>query len=202
MKKIELPVSTTLSFKLNLSDEVGSGVLMSDGKRHISIGSIGDKDWEYLNIAKENGAKILWSTVYLEKVIEDIILAYFMGPFDGPDARRELFKNELLQASFLQLSSKKHLVSEISKNFYAFKGKKRDKLQGYLKKIIQWRNAFAHGSLSISATDGILLTYYSGSSKTEKLNNGFWNTVESVFKSCEELLKSLEQIIKHEKSFN
>jgi len=200
MRRIELPATNTISFTLTQGIEGFGGIAMPDGTQHVSLGGIGEKDWENLNIARENGGKILWSTVCLEKKMEDILLTYFMGPFNGPCEKRELFTNELLQASFLQLSSKKHLISKVSNRFYSFKGKERDKLQGYLKSIIQWRNAFAHGNMTLSATEGVILNYYSGAPKSEALNDGFWKTVESAFRNCDELLNKLEDIVKQAKN--
>lgn len=200
MKKIELPATNTVSFTINHVDIGYGGILMPDGARHISLGEIGEAHWEYLNIARENGGKILWSTVCMEKKMEDILLSYFMGNFNGVCDKRDLFKNELLQASFLQLSAKKHLIVKVAVKFYAFKGKERDKLDGYLKSIIQWRNAFAHGGLALNTAEGVILRYYSGSPKEEVLDDRFWHTVESVFKGCNELLKKLEGIIKEHKS--
>lgn len=199
MKKIDLPTTNTVSFTLNQAGTAYAGILMPDGLQHISLGEIKEIDWENLTIARENGGKILWSTVCLEKSMEDILLSYFMGTFSGACDKRELFKNELLQASFLQLSAKKHLISKVAAKFYLFKGKEREKLEGHLKSIIQWRNAFAHGNLTLNATSGVVLNYYSGSPKVEFLSDSFWNTVESVFKGCDDLLKKLGTIVKEHK---
>lgn len=99
-EKIELPVTTTVLFTLGQSGAVYSGILMPDGLQHISMGEIKEVDWENLKTARENGGKILWSTVFLEKSMEDILLSYFMDDFSGACDKRELFKNELLQSSF------------------------------------------------------------------------------------------------------
>lgn len=199
MKKIELPAINTVSFTLNQESLGYGGILMPDGHQHISLGEIGKTHWENLKAARENGGGILWSTVCLEKIMENILLCYFMGPFKEACDKRDLFNNELLQASFLQLSAKKHLISKVASKFYSFKGKEREKLDGHLKSIIQWRNAFAHGSLVLNGTEGVILKYYSGAPKEEVLSDSFWNTVESVFKSCDELLKKLETLVKEAK---
>lgn len=199
MKKIELPTTNTVSFTVNHGSIDYGGILMPDGSQHVSLGEIGETHWENLSIARENGGKILWSTVCMEKNMEDILLSYFMGPFNGTCDKRDLLKNELLQASFLQLSAKKHLIVKVAVKFNSLKGKERDKLDGYLKSIIQWRNAFAHGSLALNATKGVILSYYSGSPKEEVLDDKFWNTVESVFNGCNELLKKLEALVKEHK---
>ncbi|MBC3765951.1 hypothetical protein [Neptunicella marina] len=196
MKKIKLPATNTVAFTLTPKQLEVEDIPNQDGFQSFSIGDIGEDDWRILNIARENGSKILWSTVCLEKKMEDILIEYFMGSFEGSCNKRALFKNELLQASFIQLSAKKHLISKVSNQFYAFKGKDRDRLQGYLKSIIKWRNAFAHGSLTLHATNGVLLNYYSGSPKIEPLHDSFWNTVESVFTNCNEVLEKLEHVVK------
>lgn len=75
------------------------------------------------------------------------------------------------------MSAKKHLIVKVAVKFYAFKGKERDRLDGYLKSIIQWRNAFAHGNLALNAAEGVILKYYSGSPKEEVLDDRFWHTL-------------------------
>lgn len=87
------------------------------------------------------------------------------------------------------MNAKKHLIVIVPVKFYAFKGKKRDKLDEYLKNIIQWRNAFAHVSCTLNAAEGIIFKYYSGSPKGEILDDRVWHTVASLFNGADELLK-------------
>lgn len=197
MKKIRLPTGKTVSFTLPADALKNNLIIMPDGKQHIPLGSIGKNEWDSLERAKDNGGKIIWSTIYVEQQLEEIILLYFMGPFSGPEKRRELFKSDLLQASFLQFHAKKQILLKIAATSKrSVKGKMKDKLNKGLSSIMKWRNAFAHGSLTLDASNGVILTYYSGSQRKESLNNQFWETVESTFNSCSEMLEQLEETVR------
>jgi hypothetical protein len=183
MKKISLPATKTVSFRINMGEDAN----VEDD----SDGAIGSEQFEALEIARANGGKVLWSTMCLEKSLESIITNYFMGPLNGASARRQLFESELLQTSFFQFSVKKHLIDKISKEYSVPKPKDRNQLQSYLKSIMLWRNSFAHGSLVLDGEKGVLLRYYSGTPKEEVLNERYWNTVESVFELCRKLVDEL-----------
>lgn len=183
MKKISLPATNTISFTINMVEDTNV-VVDSDG-------AIGPEQFEALEIARANGGKVLWSTMCLEKSLESIITNYFMGPLNGASARRELFESELLQTSFFQFSVKKHLIDKISKEYSVPKPKERNKLQSYLKRIMLWRNSFAHGNLVLDGERGVLLRYYSGSQREEVLNEQYWSTVESIFEQCRKLVDEL-----------
>jgi hypothetical protein len=196
MKKISLPGTNTVSFTLPPIDQSYNGILMPDGNLHISIGNLDSKHFDALETARLNGGTILWATSCVEKILDNIIVNYFLGPFSGPSTKRELFESELIKTSFFQFNTKKHLVEKISRFYLTGKSKGNDKnkLQNNLKSIMDWRNAFAHGTLILDSKSGVLLRYYSGAQKEETLNDQFWETVEFVFKNCNELLKDIEHI--------
>lgn len=193
MKKIDLPIVNTARFKididaLNNANNISSNSLTST----IPLGNIGEKNWQDLQITRENGNQIICCTVNIEKDIEEIMLSFFMGSVPELNEKRELFKSELLQTSFLTFSAKKHIVMKIAEKTSSYKERDRNKLQSYLKSIMSWRNAFAHGELIVDATTGIHLEYYSGGKKSDVLDVGYWNTIESIFKNCDKTLKSLK----------
>lgn len=195
MKIIELPTSNTVSFTLTPDESIKAGIIMPDGLKHISLGNLDPAKFKELEIARENGTKVMWATTCIEKTIDNMITSYFIGVFNGASTKRDLFRNELLQSSLFQLSLKKHLISKLSNTFFSFKGSDRDKLQNSLKNVILWRNAFAHGSLKLDSKNGVLLSYYSDSPKNVVLDDRFWNTVEATFSICKESLEKLEKII-------
>lgn len=192
MREINLQATNTVSFTLNTSELGAPGILMPDGKFHQSMGEVEGADFEALNTARKNGGTILWSTVCLEHTLERIVLNYFMGSFNGPNKRRQMFENEVLRTSLFQFSFKKQLIQKISEEVTGLSGKERSKLQGQLKKIMLWRNAFAHGHLELDSKQGVVLKYYSGGHKSEYLTEEFWAFVESTFEQCYSLLKQLE----------
>lgn len=186
MRKVELPITSTVSFNFSYDP------LNSDIKD--PIGEIGENEWENLNIARENGGKVLLSAVSIEQAMESILLTYFMGFVDGYSEKRELFRSELLQSSNLQLSAKRHLILKVASKFKAFKGSDRNTLEHSLKKVIQWRNAFAHGYIILDSLKGATLKYYSGGQKTQVLDDEFWESIETFFNTSNDLLEKLSKV--------
>ena len=192
MREIKLPASNTVRFTFSGADLSSSGIIMPDSHTHKSLGGMEGDDYKNFDIARKNGGVVLWSTVCLEQTIERIILNYFIGPFYGPNTKRQQFENEVLKSSSFQLSFKKQLIHKISESVTALSGKEQSKLQGLLKKIMLWRNAFAHGSLTLDVKTGVELNYYSGGNQSICLSNDYWDAVEDSFNKCTELLKKLE----------
>jgi len=155
------------------------------------------KDFEKL---RNNGGKILFATTSIEKKMECLLLRVFMGPmgpFQGSGQRRTLFKNEILQSTALSYSAKKELVFKAINILKILTGSDKSKLQTHLKSIMEWRNAFAHGSISHVHERGYSISYYSGGNKSLELTNIYWEEVENTFQECNELLlKALENLEK------
>lgn len=192
LKRIILPTSNTVSFTLTPADIEKQSILMPDGTKHVGMGNINREDFDTLRVARENGTSILWATICLEHKINRVITNYFLGPFQGPSSVRALFENEVVSSASFPLSFKKHLIDKISAELAGIDGRTRSKTQGLLKKILTWRNAFAHGSLQLDAKKGVLLKYYSGSNKIDVLNDAYWLEVENTFRTCDEYIKKME----------
>lgn len=116
-----------------------------------------------------------------------------MGPFVSHDDRRAMFEGEILQSSALTYKTKKELTIKVINNHELLPGTKKNKVQKYLKEIMEWRNAFAHGKIQHDSMNGCFIKYYSGEPKTLPLSDGYWDEVEHCFKECTELLKEALQ---------
>jgi hypothetical protein len=182
MKKVDLPGTFTVSTPIDLS-------LTPDENGGVELGGMDADGYEKLEVSRGNISSIIWSAICLENLIEDVITNYFFGEFCGPDSKRHLFQRELLQSSSMQFSFKKNLLNKICDQRDDISGKKSSKLQGSLKRVMQWRNAFAHGKLSYDTKKGVVLSYFSGDHKTQNLDEKFWDSLEQDFKLSEELLK-------------
>jgi hypothetical protein len=194
MRKISLPTTNTVVFSLTAKVAVGGGNLLADGSEAVSMGDIESKDWEELEVARENGSTLIWATICLEKRLNRVITNFFFGPLLAPDAKRQLFENEVIQSSSFTFQFKKKLIHQISDEIQTPNGKGRSKLQCGLNCIMGWRNAFAHGTLQLDAKKGVVLTYYSGQNNEQLLDEGFWQSVEQKFKECDRLVKLLEDV--------
>ncbi|RSD30477.1 hypothetical protein EJA03_13795 [Vibrio pectenicida] len=146
---------------------------------------------EALAVSKSNVSTIVWATLCLEQKMERVLTDFFFGKFCGFDPKRHLFEKELLESSAMQFSFKKKLVQKVCVEHQGLSGKKSSKLQGALKRVMEVRNAFAHGQMTLDAKDGVVLNFYSGEHKKFRLNEKFWLNVEADFQTAEELLSEI-----------
>lgn len=201
MKDIELPITQTFSITIDAHNiDMSNAVEMVNGKFMLPLGDVvNDAISETTNQARINGGKVLYATTSIEQQLESLLLRYFMGAFVEHDEKRVIFERDILQSSALSFSSKKELVAKIVNESSLLIGKKKNKLQGHLKKIMGWRNAFAHGKVQHDNVQGCFIKYYSGSGKQLNLTDEFWSDLECVFKKCSELIKeSFENLKKLE----
>lgn len=119
-------------------------------------------------------------------------MLYLMGSIVQHDERREFFEQELLQSSAFSYHAKKQLVLKIVNRGEILVGKNKTNLEQKLKKIEEWRNAFAHGTLECDNKDGFSIKYYSGDQKEKVLSDDFWTEVEKDFQECSDLLKEVQ----------
>ena len=198
MKDIDLPITQTFSLQIDPGKiDHSKAVHNGDGTYMIPLGNlVNDEKSKIVETARRNGGKILYATTSIEQQIESILLLYFMGDFVGPDDKREIFERDILQSSALSYSAKKELISKVINATDSLPGKSKNKLQSYLKNIMEWRNAFAHGKIKYDSKRGCFIAYYSGSVKNLDLTDEYWDTVVSTFRECRELLKNALNKIK------
>ncbi len=191
MKDIELPITQTFSITIDTHNvDMSNAVEMEDGRLMVPLGNVVNNDISAITEkARANGGKVLYATTSIEQQLEGLLLGYFMGPFVEHEERRAMFEREILQSSALSYSTKKELVSKVVNELGLLPGKKKNRLQSSLKKIMEWRNAFAHGKVQHDNMQGCFVNYYSGGSKQLKLTDDFWSDLELIFKDCFELLK-------------
>ncbi|MEW8543588.1 MAG: hypothetical protein AB2693_08625 [Candidatus Thiodiazotropha sp.] len=193
MKKLDLPMTTTFSTTIDMQNiDRDQLVDLGDGKTALSFGTIDfGKQGKVVQIARQNGGQILYATTSIEQDIENILLNYFMGPFTPLNSKRELFEREVLQSSTLSYRNKKDLLSKVINESAALTGKKKNKLQSQLKKIMEWRNAFAHGKIEHDMNKGCLVRYYSGEIRELVLSEDKLCEIEQTFNECREHLKAV-----------
>ena len=194
MKSIKLQISQSFSVTLDTHNITEDDITEINGKRVIKIGSINvaehSKD---MDTARDNGAQIVYATTSVEKQLESLLLLYFFGPITGPGERRDFFFHNMLQSSGVSYLLKKELVLKIVNKYSLLKGKKKNELSQCLKKIMDWRNAFAHGRLEHNNQLGVLLRFFSGSPAYLELNDEYWLQVEECFESVQRLIKSASE---------
>ena len=193
MKKINLQNSTTVRMSFNAATDPYSIEELEDGSRRVHMGAVGGVDqWSDLAQSRENGSLMLWGTNELEKRMEEAIIHHFFeAKSRSDDDQIAFFEAELLQHPALSFSFKKELVKKICVRTKRPAGKELDSLQSGLKSIMNWRNALAHGTMSLDGRKGVVLSYYANGQRELVLDEQFWENLEAVFASTKELLRML-----------
>ena len=175
MKDINLPTTQSVSLTLgpqemrNLSEHLNSRRSSFDLGELLNASITAEMDQ-----AKLNGGKVLYSASSIESKIEGLLLKYFMGGEQLPSERREIFQQHILNSSDFSFSQKRNL-----------EGKSKNRFQSLLKKIGQYRNAFAHGQVKHDTKRKCFLEYYSGGPESRNLSDQFWEELEADFTECD-----------------
>ena len=187
-------MTQTFSLTIDLRNiDISKAIDAGDGKLMVPLGTVSNEEMgKTVDMVRKNGGKILYATTSIEQRMESFLLEYFMGPFSGHSDRRVMFEREILQSSALGYSTKKNLVSKLVNELDLLAGKEKNTLGGALKKIMEWRNAFAHGKIQHDSSAGCFMKYYSGEPRTLALTDEYWEEVEVTFKECDALLISAQ----------
>ena len=144
MRKINIPVFVSFSTYLIDSHALEKrfqpqGVTKLDSKIMESVDT-----FTGLNQIKANGAQIVYGTISIESKINEIIALSYLGKSE----KKEKFKQDVLETSYIPFNSKKEIMKTIVKNNNSIDKNEFDEISKYLRMVMDWRNAFAHGSLS------------------------------------------------------
>lgn len=201
MKEISLPITQTFSLTIDRHNlDMSNAVDAGDGRFLVPLGNIIDETISAtVAVARHNGGKVLYATTSIEQKMESILLDYFMGSFDGTNDRRVLFEREVLQSSALSYNAKRSLITKVVNDQNLLDGRDKGSLQGLLKKVMDWRNAFAHGKVQHDSRAGCFIKYYSGEPKTLALTEAFWDEVEKAYADCDRLLDKAKQQLARQK---
>ncbi|MBK9160479.1 MAG: hypothetical protein IPM27_02755 [Nitrosomonadales bacterium] len=104
-----------------------------------------------------------------------------------------MFDREILKSTVLSFSAKKELVIKVINEGELLSKKNKPVIPKYLKEIMEWRNAFAHGKLVHDSKNGCVLEYYTGHNKKLHLTDEYWDEVEACFKKCNDFLDEVER---------
>lgn len=195
MKEINLPITQTYSLTVDLQKlDISKAVNAGDGRLLVPLGVLSSEEFgKAVAVARQNGGKILYATTSIEQKLEGLLLEYFMGPFTGHNDRRVVFEREILQSSALGYRAKKDFVAKLINDLDLLSGKEKSALQSLLKKVMDWRNAFAHGKIQHDSRAGCFVRYYSGEPRTLALTDEYWDEVERSFKDCDALLDQVKR---------
>lgn len=132
-------------------------------------------------VIEKNGLEILSAAIMMEdRMIEAVGKILFGSNNDN----REFFENEIMGTSDFSYSFKRKAFTRLLEQKNVIEPDKLKKLKAGLNKIMEWRNAFAHGKVLYELNGGFVLQYYSGSHQELVLDDNFFENVESTIRDC------------------
>jgi hypothetical protein len=197
MKKLQLPISNTFTMFCRSDFSDLTPVKTEDGKVIFPLGRIDFKvSGEQAEEARQNAALVIWAVISIEQRLNTLIANYLFGPVIGePKPKRDFLINHILNSDALTLAKKRALVFEIVSQEKLLIGKDKEAFSKLLAKMIKYRNAFAHGNITIDTKLGALVHYFSGTHQSIILDDSFWTNLEQEFKTINDILQGIENHI-------
>ncbi|WP_139332481.1 hypothetical protein [Aquipseudomonas alcaligenes] len=133
---------------------------------------------------EKNGSEIITVTVMLEDRMIEAVSKLLFGKNTGTNIQRDFFVEEVMGASDFSFASKRRVFTRLLERTGALEAGAISELKAGLNKIMEWRNAFAHGKLLHEHNGGFVLQYYSGGPQELVLDDAFFEKVESTVRNC------------------
>jgi hypothetical protein len=148
-----------------------------------------EEDFEEAREIRRMSGRIISATSAIEQIIAEIIVDTI---FREVKEHRDLVFGSVLNSDWCSLSAKRKLLVIIIEKFALLTGPRKNQLEKNLKKVTQYRNAFAHGTLAHNI-DAQELHYFEGTPQTAKLDQAYFDKLEEVFLATWELLEEVKQ---------
>jgi hypothetical protein len=170
LKELHFPKELTVLFHLDGSSP-----------KTIASDTHGSDD---LATIKRNGSELITATVMLEdRMIEAVSKMLFGKEADSRESR-EFFVAEIIGTSDFSFAFKRRVFTKLLERTGALDAPATKELKAGLNKVMEWRNAFAHGKVLHEHNGGYLLQYYSGGVQELVLDDSFFEKVESTIRNC------------------
>ncbi len=170
MKELRFPKELSVLFYLDGSSPKTS-----------SSGASGKDD---LATIEKNGSELITATVMLEDRMIEAVSKLLFGGGANTRERRDFFVEEIMGTSDFSVAFKRRVFTRLLERTKALDAQAIKELKAGLNKVMEWRNAFAHGKVLHEHNGGYLLQYYSGGSQQLVLDDVFFEKVESTVRSC------------------
>jgi hypothetical protein len=148
-----------------------------------------DKDFDEAKNIRRYAGRIISAATAIEHMMANIVMNTIFSEVQG---NRDLVLGSVIHSDWCSFSSKRKLLDVAFTHFKLVKGDERAELESLLKKVMQYRNAFAHGVLGHNI-DQQELHYFEGSPKTAVLDASYFSKLEVQFNRAWEILGSIEK---------
>ena len=151
-----------------------------------------EEDFDEAREIRRASGRIISATSAIDQVIAEIIADTL---FREGKEQRELVFGSVLSSEWCSLAAKRKLLNIVIEQFQLLDGPQKEELESNLKKITQYRNAFAHGTLTHNG-ETQELEYFEGTPRKAKLDDVYFEKLEIVFRRTWEVLKGIQEKIK------
>jgi hypothetical protein len=170
VKEIRLPKEMTIRF------HIGGGTPKTS-----SSGTPREDD---LLIIEKNRSELIAGTVLLEKRMIEAVCKLLFRANPEDQLQRDFFAEEVMGASDFSFAFKRRVFTRLLERTDALDSGEVKELKAGLNKVMEWRNAFAHGNLQHDYNGGLVLAYFSGEHKELVLDDEFFEQVETTIRNC------------------
>jgi hypothetical protein len=150
-----------------------------------------EEDFDQAREIRRMSGRIISATSAIDQVIGEIIADTV---FKEVVLHRELVLGSVLSSDWCTLAAKRKLLAIAIERFDLLKGAKKSELENRLKKITQYRNAFAHGTLAHNG-ETQELHYFEGKPMKAVLDEAYFETLEEHFLAAWALLEEIQQSV-------
>lgn len=151
-----------------------------------------EDDFDEAREIRRMSGRIISATSAVDQVIAEIIADTI---FKEVKTHRELVLGSVLSSDWCSLAAKRKLLAIAVEKFGLLCGSKKSELEQSLKKVTQYRNAFAHGTLAHNG-EAQELHYFENKPQTVTLNDAYFEELESCFLTTWSILEQVQQSIK------
>jgi hypothetical protein len=154
-----------------------------DGSRPKTRAS-GEAELDELATIEKNGPELIMAVVMLEDRMIEAVSKLLFGTAAETRKAREFFADEVMGTSDFTYAFKRRVFTRLLESTGALDSGSIKELKAGLNKVMEWRNAFAHGKVLHEHNAGYVLQYYSGGRQEFVLDDAFFERVESTFRNC------------------
>ena len=162
----------------------------------VSIHAQSDVDlqqvFDLTNAARSNGIEVINASLAYEKYIEEIIEKYIFIERDHPNIG--FFRNFILSADWLTFSAKRKIIIGIVQKEKYFTGNDISLFEQQLRRIMSYRNAFAHGDI-VFREGNVYISYFEGIRQEKLLDDAYWDKLEEVYIDVWNLITDIREIL-------
>jgi len=154
-------IKTWVPFKITIS--------LSNGGFTTPLGDV--------DSANHNRLQVIQGALSVENYLKDIIIFHFFGAAD--DKAKE-FNSRILDTDWCSYGNKCKLARDIIAEKGLLEKKELDSFEQLLRKVGNWRNAFAHGNFEVDH-DKVFLCYYKEKPRRDELSEDLLTEIELLF---------------------